>query len=117
MYWLVSEDEKDPSRIPTKQNIRNAMQWLVSGCKAGDSLVFHFSGHGIQVVDDNGDEEDGYDEALLPMDYEQEKEIVDDEINATLVRPLPAGATLHAIIDASHSGTILDLPFVCKTNK
>ena len=43
--------------------------------------------------------------------------IVDDEINETIVRPLPEGAMLHAIIDACYSGTILDLPFVCKMNR
>ncbi|KAL9422860.1 hypothetical protein AB3S75_035029 [Citrus x aurantiifolia] len=43
--------------------------------------------------------------------------IVDDEINATLVRPLPSGAKLHAFIDACHSGTMLDLPFLCRMDR
>ncbi|KAL0384461.1 UNVERIFIED_CONTAM: Metacaspase-1 [Sesamum radiatum] len=87
--------EKDFSHIPTKKNIRAALQWLVRGCQPGDSLVFHYSGHGSQVVDRDGDELDGYDECLLPVDYETEGRILDDELNATIVRPLPAGATLH----------------------
>ena len=37
--------------------------------------------------------------------------IVDDELNAVLVNPLPAGAVLTAVVDACHSGSVLDLEF------
>ncbi|KAG9451485.1 hypothetical protein H6P81_011450 [Aristolochia fimbriata] len=114
---VLTEDDRNPTRVPTKQNIRNALRWLVHGSQSGDSLFFHYSGHGSQQVDVSGDEADGYDEAICPMDYETEGTIVDDEINETIVRPLPKGAKLHAIVDACHSGTILDLPFVCKMNR
>ncbi|KAL0384463.1 UNVERIFIED_CONTAM: Metacaspase-2 [Sesamum radiatum] len=63
------------------------------------------------------DEVDGYDEMLWPVDHKTEGTILDDEINATIVRPLPQGARLHAIVDACHSGTILDLPFVCRMDR
>ena len=79
--------------------------------------MFHFSGHGTRQIDYNHDEVDGYDEALCPLDHETEGNIIDDEINDTIVRPLPRGATLHAILDACYSGTALDLPFVCRMNK
>ncbi|XP_073110217.1 metacaspase-1 isoform X2 [Elaeis guineensis] len=114
---VLTEAQVDPYRIPTKENIRMAMRWLMMGCQAGDSLVFHFSGHGIQKPDTNGDEVDGYDEALCPLDFETSGVIVDDEVNETLVRPLPRGAKLHAVVDACHSGTILDLPYLCRFNR
>ncbi|PIA43470.1 hypothetical protein AQUCO_01900102v1 [Aquilegia coerulea] len=114
---ILTENERDPYRIPTRQNIRNALKWLVQGCQPGDSLVFHYSGHGSQQPNINGDEIDGFDETLCPLDYETEGMILDDEINATIVRPLPKGTTLHAIMDACHSGTILDLPYLCRMNK
>lgn len=60
---------------------------------------------------------DGYDETLCPLDFETQGMIVDDEINATIVRPLPYGVKLHAIIDACHSGTVLDLPFLCRMSR
>lgn len=94
-----------------------ALQWLVQGCRSGDSLVFHFSGHGSTQPDYSMDEIDGYDETLCPVDFETQGMILDDEINATIVRPLPHGAKLHAIIDACHSGTVLDLPFLCRMNR
>ncbi|PHT98056.1 Metacaspase-3 [Capsicum chinense] len=111
---VLTEDEKDPYKYPTKANIRSALRWLVHGCRPGDSLVFHYSGHGARVRDRDGDEIDGHDESICPVDYETEGRILDDEINSTIVRPLPPGATLHAIIDACFSGTSLDLSFVCR---
>ncbi|XP_031482599.1 metacaspase-1-like [Nymphaea colorata] len=114
---MLTEEETDPFKRPTKHNIRMAIYWLVQGCQPGDSLVFHYSGHGSQQRNYNGDEVDGYDETLLPLDFETQGMIVDDEINETLVRPLPRGARLHALIDACHSGTVLDLPYLCRMGR
>ncbi|XP_022141113.1 metacaspase-1-like, partial [Momordica charantia] len=114
---MLTDEEIDFYKRPTKQNIRMALQWLMQGVQSGDSLVFHFSGHGLQQRNFTGDEIDGYDETLCPLDYETEGMIIDDEINATIVRPLPHGAKLHAIIDSCHSGTMLDLPFLCRMDR
>ncbi|CAK7336894.1 unnamed protein product [Dovyalis caffra] len=114
---VLTEEETDPFRRPTKHNMRMALYWLVQGCQPGDSLVFHFSGHGSQQKDYNGDELDGYDETLCPTDFETQGMIVDDEINAVIVKPIPHGVKLHAIIDACHSGTVLDLPFLCRMDR
>uniref|UniRef100_J3LPD6 Peptidase C14 caspase domain-containing protein n=1 Tax=Oryza brachyantha TaxID=4533 RepID=J3LPD6_ORYBR len=111
---ILTDEEKDPSRLATKENIRMAMHWLVQGCSYGDSLVFHFSGLGAQIADEDGDEVDGYDEAICPMDSFQQGPILDDEINEAIVRPLVHGAKLHAVVDAEHSSTVLDLPFLCR---
>ncbi|CAN1272169.1 AMC1 [Linum perenne] len=113
---MLTEEETDPYRIPTKHNMRMALYWLVQGCQPGDSLLFHYSGHGSRQRNYNGDEVDGYDETLCPLDFETQGMIVDDEINATIVRPLPHGVKLHAIIDACHSGTVLDLSYLCRMN-
>ena len=40
------------SEAPTRQNILNAVDWLVEGAQSGDSLFFHYSGHGGQEVRD-----------------------------------------------------------------
>ncbi|KAL5210748.1 hypothetical protein ABZP36_006371 [Zizania latifolia] len=113
----VAEEDSDPYRVPTKENLRLAMRWLVEGCRSGDSLVLHFSGHGVQKLDNDGDEVDGYDEALCPVDFEERGVILDDEINETIVQPLGPGVKLHAIVDTCHSGTILDLPFLCRISR
>lgn len=46
---VLTDDQRDPRSIPTRQNIISAMQWLVSGAQPNDSLFFHYSGHGGQV--------------------------------------------------------------------
>lgn len=111
------KEERNQLRIPTRYNILMAMRWLLENTKSGDSLVFHFSGHGTQEISMDGNEIDGLDEAICPVDYEEQGKILDDEINTAIVRPLPRGAKLHAIVDACHSGTVLDLSFVCKMNR
>ncbi|XP_057721405.1 metacaspase-1 [Arachis stenosperma] len=116
---IMLTEEEDPygPKFPNKHNMRMAMFWLVQGCQPGDSLVFHYSGHGSQQRNYSGDEADGYDETLCPLDFETQGMIVDDEINATIVRPLLPGVRLHALIDACHSGTVLDLPFLCRMDR
>nr|BAK00741.1 predicted protein [Hordeum vulgare subsp. vulgare] len=114
---ILTDEERNPCRQPTKDNIRMAMHWLVQGCSYGDSLVFQFSGMGAQVPDDDGDELDGMDEALCPVDSFQQGPILDDEINEAIVRPLVHGVKLHAIVDACHSATVLDLPYQCTVSK
>uniref|UniRef100_A0A0D9Z8B2 Peptidase C14 caspase domain-containing protein n=1 Tax=Oryza glumipatula TaxID=40148 RepID=A0A0D9Z8B2_9ORYZ len=116
---MLTEDlgAEDPLKAPTRENILREMRWLVEGCGAGDSLVFHFSGHGRQRLDDNGDEVDGQDEELCPVDYKESGNILDDDINDAIVKPLTQGVKLHAIIDTCHSGTMLDLPYLCRLNR
>jgi hypothetical protein len=36
--------------------------------RPGDTVIIYFSGHGMQIPDDNGDEADGQDEVLAPHD-------------------------------------------------
>lgn len=89
---------------------------LREGAKAGDSLILHYSGHGGSVKDLDGDEEDGMDETLIPVDYQQAGQIVDDDIHDILVRGLPKGVRLTGIIDACHSESMFDLPFIYTVN-
>jgi hypothetical protein len=99
----------------TKTGILGAIQkQLVDKAKPGDVCVFHFSGHGEQVFDDNGDEADGYDEALVtydaPMEYQPgvEKHLRDDEFGFKLEevrKKLGENGNLLVIIDACHSGS------------
>ncbi len=49
----------------TVQGISNALENLINRVKAGDVVVIHFSSHGEQVQDDNGDESDGLDETIV----------------------------------------------------
>mmetsp|Transcript_21924 Transcript_21924/g.24490 ORF Transcript_21924/g.24490 Transcript_21924/m.24490 type:complete len:209 (-) Transcript_21924:84-710(-) len=94
------------------------MKWLMEGTKGGDIRFFQFSGHGIQREDDDdGEEEDGMDEAILTMeDGHKTSCITDDEVFGLLVKPLPPVARLVSIMDCCHSGTGMDLPLVWKVD-
>ncbi|KAM5501342.1 Ca(2+)-dependent cysteine protease [Microsporum canis] len=112
---LLTDDQQNPMSQPTKANILRAMHWLVKDARANDSLFFHYSGHGGQTADLDGDEEDGNDEVIYPVDFRTAGHIVDDEMHRIMVQPLVPGVRLTAIFDSCHSGSALDLPFIYST--
>lgn len=108
MKILLDDGDHDE---PNYENITAAMTWLVEGAQAGDTLFFHYSGHGASVADDDGDEKDGKDECLCPCDYNSAGLLRDDDVFKLLVGPLGEGVKLTCVLDCCHSGTILDLPY------
>ena len=59
---------------------RNAMAWLREVVAGQGALVFHYSGHGSQVRDTEGDElEDGKDEIICPWDFNWEDGFIKDD--------------------------------------
>lgn len=99
----------------TKAAIVQAFMTMVQTAQKGDIVYIHFSGHGQQMRDRNGDEADGLDESWIPYDaYRQpcnkdrgEKHLVDDEVNICLsaIRDkIGASGKLLVAIDACHSG-------------
>ncbi|KAK1766415.1 metacaspase-1B [Phialemonium atrogriseum] len=112
---ILTDDQQNPMSQPTKQNILRAMHWLVKEARPNDSLFFHYSGHGGQTKDLDGDEADGYDEVIYPVDFRQFGHITDDEMHRIMVQPLHGGVRLTAIFDSCHSGTALDLPYIYST--
>ncbi|KAL4069199.1 caspase domain-containing protein [Scleroderma citrinum] len=59
---MLRDDTRNPRQMPTRRNLIDAMRWLVKDAKSHDSLFFHYSGHGGQIPDTDGDETDGLDE-------------------------------------------------------
>ncbi|CAK7239974.1 MAG: Ca(2+)-dependent cysteine protease [Sporothrix thermara] len=112
---ILTDDQQNPMSQPTKENILRAMHWLVKDARPNDSLFFHYSGHGGQTRDLDGDEDDGYDEVIYPVDFRTHSHITDDEMHRIMVLPLQAGVRLTAIFDSCHSGTALDLPYIYST--
>ena len=93
---------------PTRNNILNEFKKLLNDSKAGDCLMFLFSGHGSQMRDLNKDELDGRDECIYTLD---EQFITDDEIHSYIKAYLKLNVTLFAIFDSCHSGTMMDLKY------
>ncbi|KAF7349384.1 Metacaspase type II [Mycena sanguinolenta] len=91
---------------PTRANILKAVGDLVKGAKAGDHIYFHYCGHSMQIPNrSNREEKEG---CLIPSDGVKQR-IVDHELIAVLVRPLPAGCQLVAVLDTCHSRSLLNL--------
>jgi hypothetical protein len=91
----------------TRKGILDALDGLVKEAGAEDVVYFHFSGHGSQVKDLNGDEgqDDGLDETILPQDARTEgiADITDDEL-AQYLSSLKARSVI-VTLDSCHSGT------------
>ncbi|MCW5908339.1 MAG: caspase family protein [Chitinophagales bacterium] len=103
----------------TKDGIIKAFDKLIATVNKGDIVVIHFSSHGEQIEDNNGDELDRLDETIVPYgavyttDKSKYKEYADgyfrdDDFGdkVTLLRnKLTGEGDLLVLLDACHSGT------------
>ena len=88
----------------TKKAMQDGIKTLVREAKKGDVALLHYSGHGSNVPDDNGDEPDGRDEILCPTDLDWDDPLRDDWLRTTF-DGLRAGVNFTVIMDCCHSGT------------
>ncbi|NUM31518.1 MAG: caspase family protein [Bacteroidetes bacterium] len=102
----------------TKEGILKAIdEHLIAKSTKDGIAVFHYSGHGQQVIDDNGDEIDGYDEALVSYNanmryqkgiYEGQNHLRDEELGAKMDKlrlKIGSKGNVMVVLDACHSGT------------
>lgn len=101
----------------TFDNITRQLSQFISKTKKGDIVYVHFSTHGQPVEDINGDEEDGWDEAIIPIDaykiykkgvYEGKNHLTDDLLNKYIKKlreKIGPTGFLYVTIDACHAGT------------
>lgn len=106
----------------TINGIRSSFDDLLGCLTPGDFVYIHFSCHGQQITDIDGDERiikpnDLYDEAIVPYDagkkpsnmYSGENHFIDDELNTYLnsVRSkVGEKGQILLVVDACHSGDI-----------
>ncbi len=93
---------------PTRCNIMKELLNLI--LNDATDLYFHYSGHGSQVKDVSGDEADKMDECLVPIDYDINGMILDDELKG-LLQCLNSDKKLTMVLDCCHSGTGVDLAY------
>ncbi|CAL1698896.1 unnamed protein product [Somion occarium] len=96
---------------PTKRNIEREMKKLCKDVRIGDSIVFHYAGHGDQVpANCDKNEIDGLDECIVPLDHGCGGNLLlDDVIHECLVSKFPVGAKLTMLFDCCHSQSMADL--------
>lgn len=106
---VLTEDE---AKLPTGINIMQELAKLILKAHTthAKELWFHYSGHGSYTRDRDGDETDGRDETIVPLDYERNGMITDDQLHDYLEHK-PEGCKMYCIFDCCHSGTILDLKY------
>jgi len=101
------------------EGFRDAFRQLIREADEGDVVVFHYSGHGHRMTNDNPEEDeetDGYDELLVPYaahddfyeGYDGSLHIRDDEVGeflAGLRQKVGPTGNVTFFLDACHSGT------------
>ena len=100
----------------TAEKIRKKLLSFSNNLHKGDIVYLHFSCHGQPIEDIDGDEEDGWDEAIIPYDAEKtysakytgESHLTDDELNnyyQVIRKKIGETGTMYVVIDACHAGT------------
>ena len=100
----------------THDGILEGFDQLLKKVKKGDVVYFHYSGHGQQIMDIDGDEEDGWDESLVAYNapikwydgYDGGEHLCDDEMRvfiAGLRKKLGKDGQIIIVLDSCHSGT------------
>ena len=96
----------------TSVRLRKELTAMADKAGPNDAVIFYYCGHGTQIPDLNGDEPDGWDEALATADVkppmlttEEDLKLVlsDDDIGELLGRFKTKNVTV--IFDSCHSGT------------
>jgi hypothetical protein len=90
----------------TKQNILSRLEKMVRNAANGDYLIFHFSGHGSQIRDREGDElADHMDELICPCDMNWDDGFISDDMFSDILQQLKKGVRMEILLDSCHSGT------------
>jgi len=115
------EDDDENYSLPTKEGIMEALDWLVTDALEGDNLVFVFCGHGAQVPEVLGSNDEKLEEALCPCDWDEFEwgivpyRLINDEMLHQYFSRLPSGVLLTVVIDASLSNAPMRVPLRVNT--
>jgi metacaspase-1 len=86
----------------TAAGVTAALGVLAAGAAGGDLCLVSYSGHGGQIADEDGDEEEGLDETWVCYD----RQLLDDELHLAWSQ-FPAGVRVLVISDSCHSGSVV----------
>mmetsp|Transcript_89669 Transcript_89669/g.278553 ORF Transcript_89669/g.278553 Transcript_89669/m.278553 type:complete len:301 (+) Transcript_89669:82-984(+) len=96
----------------TKENVSAMVQRIGRQCQSGDYFIFYYSGHGTNLEDISGDEEDGQDEAFCFVtpdgQINYDSCMADDDFSDLLTGALNEEVKILILTDCCHSGTIAD---------
>jgi hypothetical protein len=93
------------TKVATANRVLAGIELAASMLSRGDIFFLTYAGHGSQIPDISGDEDDGFDETWVAYD----RMIVDDELFWLWGRFQP-GVRILIVSDSCHSGTISSVP-------
>jgi len=103
---MLRDDIQNANLSPTRNNILSQLVNLVNQSANLSEIWFHYSGHGSRIRDTNADEADKLDEIIVPVDYQKNGFIVDDEI-FNIIKNSKCRTIM--LFDSCHNASICDL--------
>ncbi|MCJ1433680.1 hypothetical protein MMC27_003044 [Xylographa pallens] len=121
------------NRLPNAQDVANMQRFLTARGYPTDQYnqvvltdarqgPFYPSGHNMLaamdwlVRDPDGDRASGFDDTIVPVDFEQNGQIDSDTLHKRLVSRLPPNSSLFVVFDCCHSGSAIELPYVYRSD-
>jgi hypothetical protein len=106
MEMIAKKRNYSTKKLLTKDatlgKVRSAIEQIARDLEPGDSLLLSFAGHGSQVKDEGGDEDDQLDETWCLYDGQ----LIDDELRR-LWSQFKEGVIIWMVSDSCHSGSML----------
>jgi hypothetical protein len=102
--WVLIDEQATRANI--EQTIRSR---VAAATRPGDSVIIYWSGHGSRCADDGGDEQDGFDEYLVPHDGNLDsletirRTMIIDDTFGRWIQELD-GRRVLIVLDTCHSG-------------
>lgn len=121
---VLAQNSPVAASLPTYAAVKRAMDGITQAARAGDTIVVHLAGHGVQVPQaatlhgGAAREPDGLDEVFLLQDsglWDAEsgglpRTLRDDEIGAWIDTLVDGGARVFAIFDSCHAAGLAREP-------
>jgi hypothetical protein len=103
---LLRDDINNANTLPTAKNIMDNLTKIIANSPTCEEIWIHYSGHGSNIADKNGDESDRYDEVIIPLDY-QKVGVITDDIIFSVIKNSKCKTLL--FFDSCNSGSVCDL--------
>jgi hypothetical protein len=110
-WQMIDSTAPTDPMYPSRANIERQLKTLSRQSGRYNQIIVHYSGHGSQTRDRSNDEPDRLDEVLVPADYQTAGFITDDWLLRNIVLVFPSSTQVLFIVDACHSGSVLDLRY------
>src|SRR3989344_2374043 len=102
--------DNDPRHMPTRANIIKELKNLINNSHKYKQIFIQYSGHGIYIL---GNELDGHEESIVPLDWKTKGVILDDVIRNIISK---TKCQTRLMMDSCYSGTVADLHYKYRLN-